>query len=377
MAARPLRLARLLYAASEHSADLRYVTRFSTPDAFLFLRHGNRSTVLLSDLEIDRGRREARVDEVVAWSTVSDRLRTRLRREPTSTEVIVRFLRDRTVRRVGVPGDFPAGVLRGIEAAGIRVEVVDGPFWPGREIKGADEIAAIGRALRLTEAGLARALEVLKASEPGRRGILRWSGGALTSERLRGEMEAAVVRAGGAPSQTIVAGGIQACDPHERGSGPLRAGELIILDLFPRDPRTGYYGDLTRTIVRGRASEAQRRMWETVREGQRMALGAIGPRASGARIHGAIKDFFAERGYPTVQRNGRWTGFFHGTGHGLGLDLHEEPRFGRARLRAGQVWTVEPGLYDPAVGGVRIEDVVVVTPSGCRLLSKFPVTLEV
>ena len=368
--------ARLIYAASEASADLAWATGFFAPDPFLFLRHRNRTTLLLSDLEIDRGRRDARADQVDAWSGVSTPLRRRLGREPKPGEVIATFLRRRRVRRVRVPGAFPAGLLRELESAGVRVEVPEGPFFPQREIKRPDEVRAIEAALRITEAGLARGMEVLRASQPGRDRRLRWAGAVLTSERLRGEIDAAVVRAGGIPANTIVAGGVQACDPHERGSGPLRAGELIILDVFPRDARSGYYGDLTRTVVRGRASDTRRALWEQVRAGQSQAIRAIRPGASGARIHQAIKDRFARAGHPTEVRDGRWVGFFHGTGHGLGLDLHEEPRFGATRLRRGQVWTVEPGLYDPAIGGVRIEDVVVVTVTGCRVLSRFPTECE-
>ena len=220
-------------------------------------------------------------------------------------------------------------------------------------------------------------MEVLRASRPGRNRRLHWAGQPLTSERLRGEIDAAVVRAGGIPAHTIVAGGEQACDPHERGSGPLRAGEPIILDVFPRDARSGYYGDLTRTVVRGRASAAARRMWEEVRTAQREAIRSIRPGVAGARIHRAIQNRFTRAGFPTELREGRWVGFFHGTGHGLGLELHEEPRFARARMRRGQVWTVEPGLYQPGIGGVRIEDVVTVTATGCRVLSRFPVEMEI
>ena len=152
---------------------------------------------------------------------------------------------------------------------------------------------------------------------------------------------------------------------------------LIVMDIFPRDARTGYFGDMTRTVVRGRASDAQRRLWETVLEGQQLALRAMKPGVDGKEVHDAVTAFFTERGYPTEQRKGRWTGFFHGTGHGLGLEIHEEPRFGRTRFKPGQVLTVEPGLYYPGLGGVRIEDVVTVTGTGIRMLSRFEKRLEV
>ena len=148
-------------------------------------------------------------------------------------------------------------------------------FWPARLHKTPEEMGHLRRALQITQAGMARGMEVLAAAKAagGRKaapgGELRWGGGTLTSERLRAEIDSAILHAGGLPANTIVAGGEQACDPHERGSGPLRAGELIIIDIFPRDAATGYFGDLTRTVVKGRATDAQHQLWLTVQEGQR------------------------------------------------------------------------------------------------------------
>ena len=233
------------------------------------------------------------------------------------------------------------------------------------------------RALQITEAGMARAMEVLSASKPGAGKKLSWSGKTLTSEILRAEIDSAILRAGGLPANTIVAGGDQACDPHERGSGPLKADSLIILDIFPRDAKSGYFGDMTRTIVRGRASEEQRRLWETVREGQALALKKMKPGVDGLKLHNEVKQFFTDRGFPTEVRDGRQVGFFHGTGHGLGLEIHEFPRFQKTVFKPGQALTVEPGLYYPGIGGVRIEDVVVVTKTGTRVLSRFEKRLEI
>ena len=206
---------------------------------------------------------------------------------------------------------------------------------------------------------------------------LKWSGKMLTSEILRAEIDSAVLRAGGVPTNTIVAGGDQACDPHERGFGPLVADSLIIFDIFPRDAKSGYWGDLTRTVVRGRASDEQRKLWNTVKAGQALALRRIKAGVDGMSIHKAIQQLFTERGFPTEVRDGRNVGFFHGTGHGLGLEIHEYPRLQKVTLKAGQCLTVEPGLYYPGLGGVRLEDVVIVESDGCRILSRFPKQLEI
>jgi Xaa-Pro aminopeptidase len=224
---------------------------------------------------------------------------------------------------------------------------------------------------------MSRGLEVLKASRPGKKGILAWSNRPLTAERLRAEIDSAILHAGGLPANTIVAGGEQACDPHERGHGALRANSLIILDIFPRDARSGYYGDLTRTVVRGRATDAQRRLWELVKRGQSWALRQIKAGARGERIEKGVKELFKKEGFPTEQHEGRWRGMFHGLGHGLGLEIHEHLRISQTVFKTGHVFTVEPGLYWPGLGGARHEDVIAVTRDGYELLSRFPKQLEV
>jgi Xaa-Pro aminopeptidase len=367
-------LPKLIIADSERDADMLYATRFFVPDAFLLLEQNGRRTIALSDLEVDRGRSSARVDEVLS---ITDELkRLGLRKSTPYGKFAGAFLRSRKVRRALVPATFPVAMAQALAREGVSVVPAKGLLFQERIRKTEEELKLLRQAMAITETGLARAMEVLGAAEIGRNRELRWSGQALTSELLRAEIDSAVLRAGGMPANTIVAGGVQACDPHERGSGPLRANELIIIDIFPRSVRSGYYGDMTRTVVRGRATEAQRHLWETVRAGQKMALSAMKAGADGKKIHESVKTFFKEQGFPTEQHEGRWRGFFHGTGHSLGLDLHEEPRFGKCIMQAGQVLTVEPGIYWPGVGGARQEDVAAVTEEGVRILSKFPKVLE-
>lgn len=372
--------ARLIISESEQGADMLHATGFRAPDPFLYLESRGESALLLSDLEFDRGRRQARADHVFSSSEFEKTLAKKLGKKPTPMEVTAAFLKSRGGSRPLVPADFPLGLARELEKHGIVVTPVSGMFRPEREIKTATEIKLMTRATRITESGMERAFEVLRAATIGSKKILRWGGGILTSERLRMEIELAILREGGMPSgNSIVACGEQGCDPHERGHGPLKAHQLIILDLFPRDTKSGYYGDLTRTVVRGKATEAQTRLWEICLLGQKLALGSLRPGAEGGVIHQEVQQFFTDNGYPTERvggEKGRWSGFFHGTGHGLGLDLHEAPRFGTTRLKAGQVFTIEPGLYLPGLGGVRHEDVVLITPKGHRQLSCIPKPLE-
>ena len=368
---------RLIVATSETDPDMLYVTKFWAPDPFIFLQQKGKRTLVLSDLEIDRGRKTAKANEFVPFSELEREVQGKSKKTPAYEKVLAHFLRKRGVKSTTVPANFPLGYARELAANKIQLRTTNGLFWPERESKSDKELELMGRALRITEAGLARAVEVLKASKAGPAKRLRWAGKPLTSEILRAEIDSAVLRAGGQPGGTIVAGGDQACDPHERGSGPLYANSLIILDVFPRDAKSGYFGDLTRTVLRGRASEAQRKLWETVKAGQALALRKIKAGVDGMEIHKAIQALFAKRGYPTEVRKGRRVGFFHGTGHGLGLEIHEHPRLQKATLKERQVLTVEPGLYYPGLGGVRLEDVVVVTKSGHRMLSRFPKRLEI
>ena len=367
---------RLIVAASENDADMLYATRFFAPDAFIFLEQNGRRTLVLSDLEIDRGRKQAEADEILPYSVFEKEVQGASAKAPDYEKVLGHFLSKRKVRSAVVPANFPLGYARALESRKIRLQPANDLFWPERQAKSESELRLMRKALEITETGMARGIEVLKRSKPGKGQKLEWSGSILTSERLRAEIDTAVLRAGGLPANTIVAGGDQACDPHERGHGPLKANSLIIIDIFPRSAASGYYGDLTRTVLRGRASDEQRRLWETVNDGQALALKKMKPGVDGLKLHKEVQQFFVDRGYPTELRDGRQTGFFHGTGHGLGLEIHEFPRFQKTVFKTGQVLTVEPGLYYPGLGGTRTEDVVAVTKSGIRMLSRFENKLE-
>src|SRR3954470_3272120 len=317
MSTRPKRkdVTRLIVAASEHDPDMLYATRFFAPDPFIFLEENGKRTLVLSDLEIDRARNQAKADEFVSYSALEKEVQGNQKKAPPYEKVLSHFLRKRGVRSAVVPASFQLGFAEELEASKIRLRTTKELYWPEREGKTEEELKLMRRALQITEAGMARGIEVLAGSKPGAGKKLTWSGKTLSSEVLRAEIDSAILRSGGLPANTIVAGGDQACDPHERGSGPLKGDSLIILDIFPRDAKSGYFGDMTRTLVRGRASEAQRRLWETVREGQELALRKMKPGVDGLELHNEVKQFFTDRGFPTEMRDGKQVGFFHGTGH--------------------------------------------------------------
>jgi Xaa-Pro aminopeptidase len=189
----------------------------------------------------------------------------------------------------------------------------------------------------------------------------------------------AIMGMGFVPSHTIISSGNQCCDPHNEGSGPIRANSSIIFDIFPRSQKTGYFGDMSRTVVKGKASARLKEAFYTVMEGQKIGFRKIRDGVDGKDIHEEIQQFFAKNGFPTRKRKNRMEGFFHGTGHGVGLDVHEYPRINQSSciLKSGHVVTVEPGLYYRGMGGVRIEDVVLVTDKGAKVLTRFPNELEI
>lgn len=364
----------LLYASSA-DADQLYFTRFSGPDPFIAFGIGRKKYGVLSALEFGRGRREGLFDEVLPLEFWLQKAQKRFPgRPPGIAAVIFLLARDRGVKTFAVPANFPAGLAQKLTALGLRLAIADGAFFPAREVKTPAEIAALREGNRCSALGIGAAEKVLRAARI-KNGRLFYEGRPLTSERLKVAIETACLEAGALSIDTIAAGGDQACDPHCRGTGPLRARQLIIVDVFPRVTKTGYHGDMTRTFLKGRASDAQRRLVAAVAAAQQAALRVIRAGVDARKPHQAVVDTFAARGYETKHTPEGSVGFFHGTGHGLGLDVHEPPRMSAAanlRLKKGSVVTVEPGLYYPGLGACRIEDVVQVTAAAPRMLSNFP-----
>jgi Xaa-Pro aminopeptidase len=369
--------ARLMVADSEHDANMLYAVKYFVPDPFIWLDVRGHRYAVLSDLEIDRGRKCAAVDRVLSLSTYQKRLKQAGIKQPRLPDIVGAVLRQFRVRSVEVPANFPVGLAKKLR--GIRVVAKDDPFFPARQLKTAEEVRRITDAEHLAEAGMKAGIDVIGMSRIGRDGFLRWRGRKLTSEHVQGVINATIAGLGGVSPMCIVACGNQACDPHETGHGPLRAHWPIIVDIFPRDTKTGYWGDITRTVVRGRARDAVKKMYATVEAAQRLALGKLRAGVDGQDVHNAVVALFKREGFETGRKGGRMRGFFHGTGHGVGLEIHELPRVAAvpATLRAGHVVTIEPGLYYWGVGGVRLEDVALVTKTGMRNLTTFPKQLEV
>lgn len=368
----------LQYASSETDADILYGSGFSAYDPFLFLEHGRHRTLAVVDFEVDRARAESKADEVIATNALArqDAAGRKARAPDTSPAgLAAALLRKTGIRRVRVPAVFPVGVADRLRAAGFRVEVIEDAVYPERLTKAQAEIRAIEQVQRAVERAMRAAASLLDRSRiQGNRLVL--DGHDLRAEDLHTAINRTLVERGCFSSQTIVAPGDQAVDPHNQGSGPIRPGMPVVVDIFPRSGRSHYFADMTRTFVKGRPSAALIRQHRAVREAQQTGLSMIRPGVAVRTVHRAVADSFEKAGYQTGERNGRLQGFTHSTGHGVGLEIHEPPKIGlvpsSVRFRKGMVVTVEPGLYYLGVGGVRIEDLVVVTADGVRNLTRYP-----
>ena len=370
----------LICSASESDANMLWATRFFAPDPFIFIQKRGKRFLVMNDLEIDRAKQQASVDKVLAYSDYQRRWQGRGTQFPTVAQILSDVLTDLKIKVVEVPATFPVGLADQLRGLGIHVQPKPDPFWAEREFKTKEEVRFISDSLRAAEIGIAAGIAAVRNTKIRKDGFLYFDGTQLTSEILKSIINTAIMSRGYVPSHTIAASGDQCVDPHNQGSGPIRAHSSIIMDIFPRSQSTGYFGDITRTIVRGQASERLKHAYQCVEKGQEIGFHRIRDGANAYDIHYEIVNFFDRAGFPTGSINGRMQGFFHGTGHGLGLDIHEAPAFGQRSkniLRKGNVVTVEPGLYYEGMGGVRLEDVVIVTKTGCKNLVKIPKILEV
>ncbi len=288
-------------------------------------------------------------------------------------------MKDHPEKRIEVPSDFSVTHADGLRTRGYTVEAKPDPFFPERMVKSREEIARLTESLRITEEALGSAIELIRNSTAKPDGTLWISGKPLTAELVRKAMHLIMMERDCVAQHTIVACGVQGVDPHNEGSGPLKANEPIVMDVFPQHATSRYFADITRTVVKGHASPKVKKMFEAVKQGQELAFSMIRDGVDGSAVHRAILDVFTQLGFQTGEQDGRMQGFFHGTGHGVGLEIHESPRVGTTPdiLKAGMVVTVEPGLYYMDAGGMRIEDTVVVTADGCQVLTEAPKVLEV
>ena len=352
-------LGKLIIDSGERSADLRYAAGFSTPDDFIWFQAHDTCAVVMSSLEYNRARSSSAPGTAVFTEEEMG--------GPGMVNIVVGIAKNYRLDGFIVPRDFPLLLADQLRGKGLVIQACGSTFFPEREFKAPAEVEKIINSLRVAESGCRRAIEVLRQSEIGRERVLYWQSEPLTSEILRYEIDSTMMKHGMLATGTICAGGFQGSQPHNTGSGVLYADSPVVMDIFPRSAENGYWGDLTRTVVRGTPADIVKKAYEAVLEAREHAKRLIAPGANPREIHLAAAGVLEKHGFYTGRGEKGDYGFFHGLGHGVGLDIHELPRLSprsTEELRPGVVVTVEPGLYYPEWGGIRLEDMVWLSPSG-------------
>lgn len=299
-----------------------------------------------------------------------------------ANELAVRIARGLGVECAAVPRTFPLGIADALRASGVELTVDQKLFDDRRRRKSEHELAGIRRAQRAAEAGMAAARELLSRAER-LNGGLALDGEPLTCELVKEHVQAAFLAHGALAQEMIVSHGVQTAVGHDMGSGPIAADDVVLLDLFPVDLESSCVADITRTFVVGDPPGEFREWHRLCREALDLAAAEVRPGVDGGDIHRLVSGFFAERGFPTLltkpEGEPLLDGFYHGLGHGVGLEVHESPSLGMIgdELVAGDVITIEPGLYRQGFGGVRVEDLLHVTEDGYELLTDCPYDMEI
>ncbi len=370
-----MKKANLIVAASNNCADMLYATGFMTIDPFIYFKCGDIPTMVLSPLEYCRGCVEhnpgVQVFRNDDFCQDSGQLEN----------IIAGIATQYDIKLFYVPRDFPLYLAESLRDMGLQIQCAITDFFPERRFKNSVEIVKITEALRIAEKGMLRAWTIIRESTIGASdNSLIWKGHVVTSELLRSEINVEIVRNGGIVESTIVACGTQSAEPHNIGHGLIYAGKPVVVDIFPRSANTGYWGDITRTWVKGQASDIIKQSFNAVKNARDGAKQLIRPGAIPADIHDFARKTLEHSGFHTGRENGRDFGFFHGLGHSVGIEIHEIPRLNlrnREPLTGGEVITVEPGVYYHEWGGMRLEDMVVVTTDGCECITNFDTILEI
>lgn len=358
-----------LMTGNLHNSDIHYVTRFLASDDFAYLQTDEGKEILfISDMEKGRAEIESRVSTIKTLQDLGYREKMKEKKDPSIAYAacISELLAGEGIKKVAVPYDFPVFESNYLKEAGFSVVPIKSPFRKIRSLKRPEELEAIKYAQMAGEKAMEAAIALISEAEE-RDGLLYHSGEVLTGAKVLSVIDHTLLDYGCEAEETIVSCGKDTANPHGTTDGPLRANAPIILDIFPRSKKKRYFADMTRTVLHGKASEELKKMYETVLAAQKKGFEMVKPGVKASDVHNAVCDFFEAHGYDTY-RSGAKVGFIHSTGHGVGLDIHELPGVGEngVLLEVGNVITLEPGLYYPEIGGIRIEDMVLVTENGCQ-----------
>jgi len=383
----------LLYSESFKDVNMYYLTGFLAPDPFVFLKQIDQEPlIVVSQLELARAKKEPYVKDVRSFF---DYDYIRIVKSASDPKIgVMKFVASLAKKELGtdkpiyVPSNLPVILANVLRHGGLKIKPMFDVVEKARETKEREEIEAIKSVQRTVEEAASKAIELIANAEVNSKGALYYKEDGKKKPLKVGKVRSIfdhIFADGGcvAEEETIVACGPKSADPHYSGdaSNILKANQPIVLDVFPRSVKKRYVSDMTRTVVKGRASKAVKKMFETVLQTKDAAIDAIKAGVLGSDMQNLCYNMLEKAGYQTM-RGGKQIskGYFHGLGHGIGLEIHEGPRmneFYKYPLEEHNVVTVEPGLYDPKIGGVRIEDTVEVTKKGCINLTKMDIFLEV
>jgi Xaa-Pro aminopeptidase len=373
----------LIYADSFRSPDMRHAVPLGVPDPFLYAEEDGSRHVFSSSMEATRLRElglfdvhtteELGMDELIGSGIDSREL---------DAQLALRAVGSLGLKRASVPADFPVWLADRLRADGVELAVHQDLFDDRRRAKTEAQLAGMRRAQRAAEAAMDACRELLRRAEIGGDGLLL-DGEQLTVERVKADMSVAFARHDTTADEYIVAPGAQGAVGHEMGSGPIRPGTPLVVDIFPRDNASAVYTDMTRTFVVGDVPDDVREWHRLVKEALDAATAEIRAGVEARAVFDLACEIFEAAGEPTQRTKqpgeALADGFFHGLGHGVGLEVHEAPGLGRLAhqtLVAGDVVTVEPGLYRAGYGGVRLEDIVLVTENGAEVITDYQYDLE-
>lgn len=363
----------LIVASGESSADMLYATHLNLPDDFIYIGSKDIRVAIVSDLEYDRAKANAMPGLTV-------RNQTEFGKTTKVLELLQKIQQEYNVKKFRLPYNFPAGLAAQLHSAGTACCITEGNFFPQRSIKAEFEIDFIRQAMHANERAMQKAFDAIAACSVNSDNALMLDGEIFTSEKLRSIIDSTLAANDAVGAGTIAAAGTQSSMPHNRGEGAIYANIPIVIDVFPRMNATGYYGDLTRTVVKGKAPEIVKKAFEAVKTVRDECKDMVKAGVAGKVPYDHALARLTELGFPTGSNEKGFYGFFHGLGHGVGLEIHEAPRLSRNvehRLQAGEVVTVEPGVYYPEWGGIRLEDLVVVRENSCECLTKIDTFLEI
>lgn len=378
----------LVAGVPDQNMSLYHRVRFATgdPAAYLLFVDSDKSTqhsvFIVRDIEVDRAKTTAKADKVYAPKDLVSADHLSADREIATSQAVVTLLKEQGVGSLTIERSTPAIYQHTIAQSGISC--VCDPQWgaTGRRQKSDDELAALRAAQLVTEIVMRKACEYVAAADCDDHGAIVADKHPLTSERLQTLIDIWLLEHGYVESTSIVAGGLQGADCHHRGSGPLRTGQPIVIDIFPRSKKTHYWGDCTRTVVHGNIPELVARMHQTVVAAKQAAVDATRAGVTGETVNEATLKVIRDNGFGTTtfgpNDDRSLISMVHGTGHGVGLALHEAPLLvsGGPVLLTGDVITIEPGLYGRTIGGIRVEDMYAVTDDGCDNFNTIPEGLQ-